>query len=130
MKKQAKSPWSTVAVLIVGAAWLCLPMSSAYAKQPKQCNDDPVKQSVCIYQSILADVDKTYRPRGGGGIGSIVETTTMAYRVKIFQEGRTDYVDYTVRIGTGGMVEIVNKKESSENLGPPHKLGPLGPPIR
>ena len=132
MRKQTKSPRSAASVvaLAVGSclAWSCLPMSSAYAKQPKGCNMDPVTQSVCIYQAILADVDKTYRLRGGGGIGSVVETSTRNYKVRIFQEGRIDHLDYTVRIGAGGKVEIVDKKESTESLGPPHTQ--LGPPIK
>ena len=33
---------------------------------------DVIKQSVCIYEAILADVDKNYPMRGGGGIGRIV----------------------------------------------------------
>ncbi|MDR2209300.1 MAG: hypothetical protein LBE22_10065 [Azoarcus sp.] len=93
-----------------------------------RCNDDAIKQSVCIYQAILADVDKTYPMRGGGGIGSIKGTSTWDYKVKILQEGRTDHIDYTVRIGAGGKVKIVGKKESTESHGPPHT--PLGPPIR
>ncbi|MDR2208269.1 MAG: hypothetical protein LBE22_04770 [Azoarcus sp.] len=122
MKKQAKPSWgaASVAILALGAVLTCLPMNSAYAKKPTRCNDDAVKQSVCIYQAILADVDKTYPMRGGGGIGSIAETSTRKYKVRIFQEGHTDHVDYTVRIGAGGKVEIVDKKESTESHGPPH----------
>ncbi|MDR2209299.1 MAG: hypothetical protein LBE22_10060 [Azoarcus sp.] len=129
MKKQAKPSWgaASVAILALGAVLACLPMNSAYAKKPMRCNDDAIKQSICIYQAILADVDKTYRPRGGGGIGSIEETTTWNYKVKLLQEGRIDYVDYTVRIGAGGKVEIVDKKESAESFG--HKTKPLEFPI-
>jgi hypothetical protein len=129
MKKQAKPLWgaASVAILALGAA--CLPMNSAYAKKPMKCNDDAIKQSVCIYQAILADVDKTYYPlRGGGGIGSIEETSTWNYKVKILQEGRIDHIDYTVKIGAGGKVKIVDKKKSFESSG--HITKPLGPPIR
>ncbi|MDR2208270.1 MAG: hypothetical protein LBE22_04775 [Azoarcus sp.] len=131
MKKQAKPSKgaASVAILALGAVLACLPMNSAYAKKPTRCNADAVSQSICIYQAILADVDKTYYPlRGGGGIGSIEEISTRNYKVKILQEGHTDHVDYTVRIGAGGKVEIVDKKESTENHGPPHT--PLGPPIK
>jgi len=78
---------------------------------------DPVQQSVCIYQTILADVEKTYRPRGGGGISSIVQTADTTFKVKLLQEGRIDHLDYTVRIGAGGKVKIVDKKESTQTMG-------------
>jgi len=125
MKKQTKPPrgMAFVAALAAGAclAQLCLPMNSAYAKQPVACNVNLVKQpflkrSICIYQAILADVDKTYRALDGN-IGSIAEITTTTYKVMILLDGRIDYLDYTVRIGAGGKVEIVDKKESTQTMG-------------
>ena len=76
---------------------------------------DPVQQSICIYQAILADVAKTYKPRGGGGISSIVQTSTTTFTVQIAQEGRTDLLNYTVKIGPDGKVEIVGKTESTRS---------------
>ncbi|MDR0672302.1 MAG: hypothetical protein LBF93_01295 [Zoogloeaceae bacterium] len=121
--KQAKSPRGAAlaAILIAGTwlAWSCLTTSPANAGELEKCDMDPVKQSICIYQAILADVEKTYPMRGGGGIGSIAQTATTTFRVQLLQEGRIDRLDYTVRIGAGGAVEIVGKKESAQTMGRP-----------
>lgn len=77
---------------------------------------DPVQQSICIYQAILADVAKTYTLRGGGGISSITQTSTTAFAVHIAQEGRKDVLNYTVKIGAGGKVEIVSKTQSTQSF--------------
>ena len=77
---------------------------------------DPVQQSICVYQAILADVAKTYRQRGGGGISSIVQTSTTTFTVQIAQEGRKDLLNYTVKIGPGGKVEVVGKTESTQSF--------------
>src|ERR1700752_2955559 len=104
MEKRAKSPKSAgvvalVAVLVVGSSWLVgshlLTMGEANAQRPRPCAMDPVQESVCIYQAILADVDKTYRPRGGGGISSVVQTSDTTFTVQIAQEGRKDILNYT-----------------------------------
>ena len=76
---------------------------------------DPVQQSICIYQAILADVAKTYAQRGGGGISSIVQKSTTTFTVEIAQEGRKDLLNYTVKIGSGGKVEIVDKKQGTQS---------------
>ena len=76
---------------------------------------DPVQQSICVYQAILADVAKTYTPRGGGGISSIVQTSTTTFTVQIAQEGRKDLLNYTVKIGADGKVEIVERTESTKS---------------
>ncbi len=75
---------------------------------------NPVHQSICIYQAILADVAKTYAQRGGGGISSIVQTSTTTFTVQISQEGRKDLLNYTVKISSGGKVDIVDKTESTK----------------
>ena len=77
---------------------------------------DPVQQSICIYQAILADLAKTYSQRGGGGISSIVQTSTTTFTVQIAQEGRKDLLNYTVKIGSGGKVEIVDKKQGTQSF--------------
>ncbi len=51
-----------------------LTVGEADAQQSRTCAMDPVQQSICIYQAILADVAKSYTTRGGGGISSIVQT--------------------------------------------------------
>ena len=67
---------------------------------------DPVQQSICIYQAILADVAKTYTPRGGGGISSIVQTSTTTFTVQIAQEARKDLL-LNVRTEAEGLDEMV-----------------------
>lgn len=77
---------------------------------------DPIQQSICIYQAILADVDKTYKLRGGGGISSVKQTSSTTFTVTIAQEGREDLLNYTVKIGSAGKVEIVNKTEATHSF--------------
>ena len=76
---------------------------------------DPVQQSICIYQAILADVAKTYTRGGGGGISSIAQTSTTTFTVQIAQEGRKDLLNYTVKVGPDGKVEIVSKTEGTRS---------------
>jgi hypothetical protein len=123
MDERAKSPKSAgvvtlVAVLVTGS-WLVgsyLLTAGEAAQQPRTCAMDPVEQSICIYQAILADVAKTYSLRGGGGISSIAQTSTTTFTVQIAQEGRKDVLNYTVKIGSGGKVEIVDKKQSTQSF--------------
>ena len=75
---------------------------------------DPVQQSISIYQAILADLAKTYTLRGGGGISSIMQTSTTTFTVQIGQEGRKDLLNYTVKVGPDGKVEIVGKTENTQ----------------
>jgi hypothetical protein len=123
MNERAKTPKSVgvalVAALVAGF-WLggshLLTMGEANAQQPRTCAMDPVQQSICIYQAILSDLAKTYSQRGGGGISSIVQKSTTTFAVQISQEGRKDLLDYTVKIGSGGKVEIVDKKEGTKSF--------------
>ena len=117
-----KSPKRTgavalVAVLVLGS-WLLgsylFTAGEADAQQSRTCVMNPIQQSICIYQAILADVAKTYTLRGGGGISSIVQTSTTTFTVQIAQEGRKDLLNYTIRIGSGGKVAIVDKAESTQ----------------
>jgi hypothetical protein len=123
MEQRAKSPAgagivAAVAVMVVGS-WLAgsslLPAGEAAAQPARTCTMDAVQQSICIYQAILADVAKTYTPRGGGGVSSIVQTSTTTFTVQILQEGRKDLLKYTVKIGSGGKVEIVDRTESTQS---------------
>jgi hypothetical protein len=121
MEECVKSPKGTgvVAFIAVLAAMSWLPYQlkagAAAAQQSRACSMNPVQQSICIYQAILADVAKTYRLTGGGGISSIVQDSTTAFTVHIAQEGRTDLLNYSVKIGAGGKVEIVGRTESTQS---------------
>lgn len=105
------------AVLVIAAVRLVgsSPPSPAEADtQPsRNCAMDPLKQSICIYETILADVDRTYPHRGGGGISSIVQKSTTSFTVQIAQEGRKDLITYEIEIGEDGEVTITGKEEST-----------------
>ncbi|ODU08817.1 MAG: hypothetical protein ABS84_11195 [Rubrivivax sp. SCN 71-131] len=79
----------------------------------RSCRMDAIRQSVCIYQAILADVDKHYTMRGGGGIGRIVQNSTSSYSVHLLQEGREDVRTYDVRLAPDGKVTITAVTEST-----------------
>ena len=119
MEKRAKSAKCAGAAAFVAGCCLVgsymLTAREANAQQSRTCAMDPVQQSICIYQAILADLDKTYTMRGGGGISSIVQNSTTTFTVQIAQEGRKDIVNYTVKIGSGGKVEIVDRKQSTQS---------------
>src|SRR4051794_5127456 len=110
MGERAKSTKGAGAAALAMASWLVgsylLTVGEADARQARNCGMDPVQQSICIYQAILADVAKTYKLRGGGGISSIAQTSTTTFTVKIAQEGREDLLNYIVKIGADGKVEI------------------------
>lgn len=74
---------------------------------------DIIKQSVCIYQAILADVDKNYPMRGGGGISRIVQNSTTSYSVHLLQEGREDVRIYEVKLLANGQVTITGVREET-----------------
>jgi len=45
-----------------------------------------------------------------------VQTSTTTFTVHIAQEGRNDLLNYTVKIGSGGKVEVVGKTESTQKF--------------
>jgi hypothetical protein len=106
-------------VAVATVMWLAGSFLLASAKtgvQPsRSCSMDALKQSISIYEAILADVAKTYRQRGGGGISAIVQKTTTTFTVQIAQEGRKDLLTYEVEIGPGGKVKIASKVESTQS---------------
>jgi hypothetical protein len=105
-----------VAVLVAGC-WLVtlLALGAANAQQRRSCAMDPLQQSICIYEAILADLTKSYKLRGGGGISSIAQTSSTTFTVQVAQEGRKDLLNYTVKVGADGKVEIVDRKESTKS---------------
>lgn len=88
--------------------------SDAKASPPENCAADAVSQSVCIYKTILADVNKNYRMRGGGGISRIVQNSSTSYSAHISQEGREDVRNYEIEIAPKGKVTIKNVTENAD----------------
>jgi hypothetical protein len=74
---------------------------------------DAIKQSVCIYEAILADVDKNYPMRGGGGISRIVQNSTTSYSAYLLQEEREDVRIYEVKVLPNGKVTITSVTEET-----------------
>lgn len=105
------------AAALVAIFWLTgfLPSknASADAIATRNCKMDAIKQSVCIYQAILEDVDKNYSMRGGGGISRVVQNSTTSYSVHLLQEGREDVRSYEVKVASNGKVTITNVTEKT-----------------
>ncbi|HAS86232.1 MAG TPA: hypothetical protein DCS31_05465 [Candidatus Competibacteraceae bacterium] len=79
----------------------------------RNCKMDAIKQSVCVYQAILDDVDKNYSLRGGGGISRIVQNSTSTYSVHLLQEEREDVRTYEVKVAPNGTVTITGVTEKT-----------------
>lgn len=119
MKPAKSAGLLTAAALVIAVAWLVgssLQRPAEADSQPsRNCAMDPLQQSICIYEAILADVDATYPHRGGGGISSIVQKSTTSFTVQIAQEGRKDLITYEIEVGEDGKVEITGRQESTES---------------
>lgn len=74
---------------------------------------DAIKRSICIYQTILEDVDKNYPMRGGGRIGRIAQNSTTSYSTYLLQEGREDVRIYEVKVAPDGKVTIARVTEET-----------------
>ena len=105
------------AAALTAAFWLTgfSPSNKASADTiaARNCKMDVIKQSVCIYEAILADVDKNYPMRGGGGIGRIVQNSTTSYSAYILQEGHEDVRIYEVKVLPNGKVTITSVTEKT-----------------
>ena len=105
------------AAVFAAAFWLAelslFNQAAAATTTARNCTMDPIKQSVCIYEAILADVDKNYPMRGGGGISRIVQNSTTSYSVHILQEGHEDVRTYEIKILSGGKVAITSVAEKT-----------------
>ncbi|HOB62900.1 MAG TPA: hypothetical protein PKI41_12410 [Candidatus Competibacteraceae bacterium] len=95
------------------AGFLSLQTANAATPATRNCTMDAIKQSICIYEAILADVDKNYPMRGGGGIGRIVQNSTTSYSIYILQEEREDVRKYTVQVDPKGKVTILSVTEET-----------------
>lgn len=117
---QSNAALFTVALVGALAVW---GTSLARAEKPgaashstEECTMDPVAQSICVYDLILDEIRDNYRPRGGGGISGIVQTSTTGFTARLEQEGRVDVRSYEFRFGEDGRPVIVSVKESTESM--------------
>lgn len=111
--------------MMVAAALLGQPLaaSSAFAQQryPKilpakrVCTMNAIERSKCAIEAILAELARSYKLTGGGGITEIRQNTSTSYTVSIAQEERVDQFTYEVEIDSAGKVTILNVKESTKS---------------
>jgi len=93
-----------VAVLVWGAGG-----AIAEKTMTRNCTMDALNQSICIFGLILDDLKATYPFPGGGGLQSIVQTSTTGFTASLAQEERTDEIDYEIAIADDGSVSIASK---------------------
>jgi hypothetical protein len=109
-----RTAWAAVLAAAFGLTGFSLSKTaSAATPTMRNCMMDAIKQSVCIYEAILTDVDKNYPMRGGGGIGRIVQNSTTSYSAYLLQEGREDVRIYEVKVLPNGKVTITSVTEET-----------------
>ncbi len=87
--------------------------SSTYA-----CHHSPVQKSKKMFDVILKDLLKTYKPAGGGGIQGIHMVSTDVFKVSILQEERIDEITYHLIVKPNCSVVIEKRSESTETKDP------------
>lgn len=110
----------TIAAAMLG---LTLAASPAFAQQryPKilpakrVCTMNAIERSKCAIEAILADLARSYKLTGGGGITEIKQNTSTSFTVSIAQEERVDMFTYEVEIDAAGKVTILGVKESTKS---------------
>jgi len=115
-RKSAKCA-THAAGLAVGIALALGSIAPANARRMEKCTTDLVQQSVCVYRAILSDIAESYSPPSGGGINSVVRTSQTTLTVEMLQEGRIDILNYTVKIGPDGKVDVVGKSVHTRTMG-------------
>lgn len=72
----------------------------------KRCQMNAIERSRCIIEAILADIGRTYKEVGGGGISAIKQNSTTSFTVSIVQEERVDLLTYETTIDGKGKVSV------------------------
>jgi hypothetical protein len=111
--------WLTAAAFAVALlpAGFSLPIyGEAQAASPAGCRTDAIEQSICIYQTILADVRENYPQRGGGGIASIKQDSTTTFTVSLPQEERIDLLHYEIILDKNGRVSITGRRQGTQSV--------------
>lgn len=79
----------------------------------KRCQMNAIERSRCIIEAILADISRTYKEVGGGGISAIKQNSTTSFTVSISQEERVDLLTYEARIDGKGKVSVTRTGEGT-----------------
>lgn len=80
----------------------------------KRCQMNAIERSRCIIEAILADISRTYKQVGGGGISGIKQNSTTSFTVSIVQEERVDLLTYEARIDGKGKVSVTKTGEGTQ----------------
>jgi len=81
----------------------------------KRCQMNAIERSKCIIEAILADISRTYKDVGGGGISAIKQNSTTSFTVSIAQEERVDLLTYEATIDGKGKVSVARSKSGTES---------------
>lgn len=80
----------------------------------KRCQMNAIERSRCIIEAILADISRTYKEVGGGGISAIKQNSTTSFTVSIVQEERIDLLTYEAKVDGKGKVSVTRTAESTQ----------------
>jgi hypothetical protein len=83
--------------------------------QGKRCQMNPIERSKCIIEAILADVSRSYKEIGGGGISAIKQDSTTSFTVSIQQEGKVDLLTYEAKVDDAGKVSVKKTKSATQS---------------
>lgn len=83
----------------------------------KRCQMNPIERSKCIIEAILADISRTYKDVGGGGISAIKQNSTTSFTVSIAQEERVDLLTYEAEVDAHGRVKLSAARKGTESPG-------------
>ncbi|WP_332694776.1 hypothetical protein [Bosea sp. (in: a-proteobacteria)] len=91
-----------VIILLSGLLGLLTPAHAT----GKRCQMNAIERSKCIIEAILADISRSYKEIGGGGISAIKQNSTTSFTVSIAQEGRVDLLTYEAQVDGKGKVSV------------------------
>ncbi|WID94169.1 hypothetical protein QO058_14895 [Bosea vestrisii] len=89
-------------------------LGSAHATG-KRCQMNAIERSKCIIEAILADISRTYKQVGGGGISAIKQNSTTSFTVSISQEERIDLLTYEAMVDGKGKVSVKKTGEGTRS---------------
>lgn len=81
----------------------------------KRCQMNAIERSKCIIEAILADISRTYKQVGGGGISAIKQNSTTSFTVSISQEERVDLLTYEATVDGKGKVSVRKTAENTQS---------------